>query len=276
MDEREDMCEEEVASGRDYPQVETSIEEESAISLAGDTSGTLAQDGGDTGVDNGAASATDHLISTGTARTSETNTAHTPTPSTAPDQPAHEHTPSCVTAVCDTDDYQHEHHSGDSTPLPHTSNEPLLAPATAQNEQEEAVGSLSELSVAATKEKEAVGSSPEPSVAAGHDEKPHAQAGGEKLKQEDPSLPMDDRTCRICFCGPEEGRLISPCLCKGSMKYVHLLCLQHWRTASANSKRSVRSVVLTTLALYVSCKQDCMGHTQMLRYSCICLSSRAV
>jgi hypothetical protein len=42
---------------------------------------------------------------------------------------------------------------------------------------------------------------------------------------------------RICFCGPEEGRLISPCLCKGSMKYVHLDCLQHWRQTSSNSKR---------------------------------------
>ncbi|CAG8767888.1 14672_t:CDS:1, partial [Acaulospora colombiana] len=32
----------------------------------------------------------------------------------------------------------------------------------------------------------------------------------------------DDRMCRICFAGPEEednlGRLISPCLCKGTMR----------------------------------------------------------
>jgi hypothetical protein len=32
----------------------------------------------------------------------------------------------------------------------------------------------------------------------------------------------DDRQCRICFAGPEEeeamGRLISPCLCSGSMR----------------------------------------------------------
>lgn len=51
--------------------------------------------------------------------------------------------------------------------------------------------------------------------------------------------PADERTCRICFCGPEEGRLISPCMCKGTMKYVHLDCLQHWRAASANSKRYI-------------------------------------
>jgi hypothetical protein len=40
-------------------------------------------------------------------------------------------------------------------------------------------------------------------------------------------LPPDERLCRICFGGPEEddatlGRLISPCKCKGSMKFVHI------------------------------------------------------
>jgi len=39
-----------------------------------------------------------------------------------------------------------------------------------------------------------------------------------------------DKFCRICHGGAEEGRLISPCLCKGSMKFVHLDCLQKWRS----------------------------------------------
>ncbi|CAG8655048.1 2688_t:CDS:2 [Acaulospora morrowiae] len=46
---------------------------------------------------------------------------------------------------------------------------------------------------------------------------------------------QDDRMCRICFSGPEEdglGRLISPCLCKGTMRYVHVECLNHWRLRS--------------------------------------------
>lgn len=38
--------------------------------------------------------------------------------------------------------------------------------------------------------------------------------------------PVDERQCRICLGGADEedtlGRLISPCLCKGSMKYVHV------------------------------------------------------
>ncbi|KAG0247497.1 hypothetical protein BG011_001388 [Mortierella polycephala] len=50
----------------------------------------------------------------------------------------------------------------------------------------------------------------------------------------DPS--MEERQCRICLGGADEedtlGRLISPCLCKGSMKYVHVECLNAWRARS--------------------------------------------
>ena len=48
-----------------------------------------------------------------------------------------------------------------------------------------------------------------------------------------------DAVCRICFGGPNEngaGRLISPCRCAGSMRYVHVSCLNEWRTASANPR----------------------------------------
>ncbi|KAL2021538.1 hypothetical protein VTK56DRAFT_7037 [Thermocarpiscus australiensis] len=37
---------------------------------------------------------------------------------------------------------------------------------------------------------------------------------------------------------PELGRLISPCKCKGSQKYVHEGCLQAWRSASPLSDRN--------------------------------------
>ncbi|KAI9065836.1 zf-C3HC4-domain-containing protein [Trametes sanguinea] len=44
----------------------------------------------------------------------------------------------------------------------------------------------------------------------------------------------DTKQCRICLDGedPELGRLIRPCLCKGSISYVHVKCLQRWRTTS--------------------------------------------
>ncbi|KAK3827827.1 MAG: hypothetical protein J3Q66DRAFT_321193 [Benniella sp.] len=48
--------------------------------------------------------------------------------------------------------------------------------------------------------------------------------------------PVEERQCRICLGGVDDedmlGRLISPCLCKGSMKYVHIECLNSWRARS--------------------------------------------
>ena len=38
-----------------------------------------------------------------------------------------------------------------------------------------------------------------------------------------------DKQCRICFQNDETiSPLISPCSCTGSLKYIHLLCLQKW------------------------------------------------
>mmetsp|Transcript_9558 Transcript_9558/g.13360 ORF Transcript_9558/g.13360 Transcript_9558/m.13360 type:complete len:1184 (-) Transcript_9558:21-3572(-) len=45
----------------------------------------------------------------------------------------------------------------------------------------------------------------------------------------------EDDMCRICLGGTDEGRLISPCLCRGSIRFVHLECLQHWRRESRNT-----------------------------------------
>ncbi|RKP23995.1 hypothetical protein SYNPS1DRAFT_30233 [Syncephalis pseudoplumigaleata] len=53
-----------------------------------------------------------------------------------------------------------------------------------------------------------------------------------------PTTASNEQQCRICFAGVEEvellGRLISPCLCKGTMRYVHLECLNSWRNTSQN------------------------------------------
>ena len=51
--------------------------------------------------------------------------------------------------------------------------------------------------------------------------------------------PPEDATCRICFGIAYEagaGRLISPCMCSGSMRYVHVTCLNDWRQESANPR----------------------------------------
>ena len=42
---------------------------------------------------------------------------------------------------------------------------------------------------------------------------------------------LKNKICRICLCeesNPEKNPLICPCICKGSMKYIHYLCLKNW------------------------------------------------
>eukprot|EP00299_Pterocystis_sp_00344_P015418 c7698_g1_i1.p1 GENE.c7698_g1_i1~~c7698_g1_i1.p1 ORF type:complete len:426 (+),score=74.05 c7698_g1_i1:42-1319(+) len=49
-----------------------------------------------------------------------------------------------------------------------------------------------------------------------------------------------ERQCRICFSGESEGHLFSPCLCRGTMQYVHLGCLNSWRQSSVNPNSMTR------------------------------------
>ena len=44
----------------------------------------------------------------------------------------------------------------------------------------------------------------------------------------------NDKECRICYSSDHSEDLISPCLCKGSMQYVHHQCLDQWRQLSRN------------------------------------------
>ncbi|KAI9314224.1 hypothetical protein BX666DRAFT_1971569 [Dichotomocladium elegans] len=41
------------------------------------------------------------------------------------------------------------------------------------------------------------------------------------------------RVCRICLEKDDKSKLIAPCRCKGSIKYVHSHCLAAWRTSLA-------------------------------------------
>ena len=40
--------------------------------------------------------------------------------------------------------------------------------------------------------------------------------------------------CRICLEFTPINQLISPCLCNGTSKYVHIDCLQKWRRIATN------------------------------------------
>ena len=58
------------------------------------------------------------------------------------------------------------------------------------------------------------------------------------------TCPPADATCRICFGAAHEGglgKLISPCMCIGSMRYVHIPCLNDWRQESANPRSFYRA-----------------------------------
>jgi len=51
--------------------------------------------------------------------------------------------------------------------------------------------------------------------------------------------PPADAVCRICFGVAYEngaGKLMSPCLCSGSMRFVHVTCLNEWRSQSTNPR----------------------------------------
>ena len=43
---------------------------------------------------------------------------------------------------------------------------------------------------------------------------------------------MDERLCKICLSNLNRETLISPCMCSGSIQYVHKECLAEWRLTS--------------------------------------------
>lgn len=54
----------------------------------------------------------------------------------------------------------------------------------------------------------------------------------------------DERVCRICQCteeeSPEQGKLFSPCHCRGTMRFIHEGCLETWRRMSANASSTFK------------------------------------
>ncbi|UJR10972.1 hypothetical protein I4U23_015157 [Adineta vaga] len=44
------------------------------------------------------------------------------------------------------------------------------------------------------------------------------------------------KQCRICLDTENTNDMISPCLCTGTLAYVHRNCLNHWRSGNANGK----------------------------------------
>ena len=59
-----------------------------------------------------------------------------------------------------------------------------------------------------------------------------AEATFKKIYEKDENQKY--KTCRICYLEDEtvDNPLIQPCICSGSMKYIHLDCLKHWLQTS--------------------------------------------
>ena len=52
-------------------------------------------------------------------------------------------------------------------------------------------------------------------------------------------IKLKNKICRICLSGetnPSKNPLICPCICKGSMKYIHYLCLKNWLNLKVESE----------------------------------------
>lgn len=67
------------------------------------------------------------------------------------------------------------------------------------------------------------------------DSSSHNERSEEKRSDRRAHDPPPERVCRLCFSGEvtiETGRLFSPCRCSGSMRYIHLSCLNQWRRRS--------------------------------------------
>ena len=51
---------------------------------------------------------------------------------------------------------------------------------------------------------------------------------------------MDEKRCRLCWEGADDGPLVQPCACRGSAKLVHRHCLKRWRRESPKKDAAYR------------------------------------
>jgi hypothetical protein len=78
------------------------------------------------------------------------------------------------------------------------------------------------------------------------DEKACASETTKEAKEEDvQEAEEEEPLCRICLSGrddgdPSLGRFIQPCLCRGTMAFIHVGCLQRWRITSPSPKSFYR------------------------------------
>uniref|UniRef100_A0A672I9W3 RING-type E3 ubiquitin transferase n=2 Tax=Salarias fasciatus TaxID=181472 RepID=A0A672I9W3_SALFA len=80
-------------------------------------------------------------------------------------------------------------------------------------------------------EEEYYGSEPRPRSLAfedREDREPRAPPGRDSVSRSSTASSLRTPQCRICFQGPEQGELLSPCRCAGSVRCTHQPCLIRW------------------------------------------------
>ncbi|MEQ2310740.1 E3 ubiquitin-protein ligase marchf9 [Ameca splendens] len=77
-------------------------------------------------------------------------------------------------------------------------------------------------------EEEYYGSDPRPRSLAFEDKEPKLQVGLDAVSLTSTASSLRTPQCRICFQGPEQGELLSPCRCDGSVRCTHQPCLIRW------------------------------------------------
>ena len=66
-----------------------------------------------------------------------------------------------------------------------------------------------------------------------------------------------NKVCRICYVeedDPENNPLLHPCLCSGSMKYIHLSCLKHWISTRSCEKIDTTKYCIVYIIKPVECE----------------------
>ena len=68
-----------------------------------------------------------------------------------------------------------------------------------------------------------------------------AEGKGETEAEEVEEADEDgEKRCRLCYGGEEDGPLVQPCACRGSIRWIHEHCLTKWRCTSTNEDAAYR------------------------------------
>uniref|UniRef100_A0A3Q2HNL4 RING-type E3 ubiquitin transferase n=1 Tax=Equus caballus TaxID=9796 RepID=A0A3Q2HNL4_HORSE len=76
--------------------------------------------------------------------------------------------------------------------------------------------------------------------------------------------------CKICFQGAEQGELLNPCRCDGSVRYTHQLCLLKW--ISERGSWTCELCCYRYHVIAIKMKQPCQNPSEQWLYWCCMLS----